>query len=274
MAAPKGKAVKNYYESEATDYNQAFYEEESPYPTLQYRHNYIVDMVEDCNFGDKIKVLDIGCGPGPMIIDLMRHEWELWGIDIAENMIEIARQRVLKSKKKNQVHLSVGDIENLDFEDEFFDLIIVSGVVEYLPGDEKWSAELDRVMKPGGVLIVNVTNRWAIRRWTAPLIEPLKRSKFIYNIGNFIKQKILRRGKLHHFPFRPRVHSPRKFDAFLADLGFKKLRHNYFDFSIFVAPFDTLLGFITIPIRKWMERFSRKKMVLFGMGYIVSARKS
>lgn len=271
----KDESVRSYYEVEADDYNQSFYEKEDPYPTLRYRHNYILGMVAEMELPADAKVLDIGCGPGEMVIDLRKDQWELWGIDIAENMVNIAHEKLAKAPVlPNKVHFSVGDIENLDFPDQSLDLIVVSGVVEYLKDDEDWSRELDRVLKPGGYMVVNVTNKHAIRRWTAPAIEFLKRSKAVYGFANFVKEKVLRRGKLNYFPFRPRVHSPKVFDQFLADKGFEKISHNYFDFSIMPAPIDTLLGFVTIPIRKRMENRSAKDPVLWGTGYIVSARKA
>jgi ubiquinone/menaquinone biosynthesis C-methylase UbiE len=265
--------VKNYYEGEARQYNKEFYLEKGGYPTLQYRHRYMLEMALQLDLPTDACILDIGCGPGEMVVDLMRHQWRVWGIDIAANMIAIAEERVQQAAAKNEVHLATGDIEQLTFADQQFDLVICSGVVEYLSGDEKWMREISRVLKPGGVLIINVTNRWALRKWTAPLIEPLKKSRFLHRCMNFVKERILRRGKLHHFPFRPRVHSPKGFDRYLADHGYQKLDFRYFDFSVMVAPFDTLLGFVTVPIRKWMERFSHRNLVLFGTGYIVSARK-
>ncbi|MEM7037231.1 MAG: hypothetical protein AAF570_09650, partial [Bacteroidota bacterium] len=92
-------------------------------------------------------------------------------------------------------------------------------------------------------------------------------------MANFFKEKVLRRGKLNYFPFRPRTHVPKEFDAFLDQLGLDKISHNYFDFSIMPAPIDTVFGFVTIPIRKRMERNSHKNRTLTGTGYIVCARK-
>jgi ubiquinone/menaquinone biosynthesis C-methylase UbiE len=266
--------VQGYYEGEAHQYDQEFYGSKRGYPTLQYRHRYMLEMVLDLKLPEDACILDVGCGPGEMVVDLMRHRWRIWGIDIAEKMVQIAREKVARVRNPNEVHLSTGDIERLDLPDRFFDVIICSGVVEYLNDDEKWMREVNRVLKPGGVLIINVTNKWALRKWTAPLIEPLKRSKALARAMNFVKERILKRGRLHHFPFRPRVHSPNAFDRYLAQHGYEKLEFRYFDFSVMVAPFDTLFGFVTIPMRRWMERYSRRNMVLNGTGYIVSARKN
>jgi ubiquinone/menaquinone biosynthesis C-methylase UbiE len=265
--------VKTYYEKEATEYDKEFYQEDSKYPTLKYRHNYMLKRIDGLNFPENAKVLDIGCGPGEMVLDLMKHNWEIWGIDIAQSMIDIASKKIEKNKTRpNIAHLAVGDIENLSFEENSFDLIVCAGVIEYLADDQKWSREITRVLKPGGVLLINITNKYAIRNWTTQMIEKLKGSKSLFAVMNFIKQIILKKGKLHHFPFKPRVHSPKAFDKFLESKGFEKLSHNYFSFSILPAPFDTLFGFATIPIRKYLERYSEKNMILNGNGYIVCSR--
>ena len=265
--------VKSYYENEAEEYNNEFYEKESKYPILKYRHNYMLKRIDEYEFPENAKVLDIGCGPGEMVLDLRKHNWEIWGIDIAQSMIDIAMKKAEKrNDKPNKVNFSTGDIENLNFPDNFFDLIICSGVIEYLDNDLKWSEQITRVMKPGGILLINVTNKHSMKNRTAGLVEKLKKNRTFFSAMDFIKQKILRKGKLHYFPFHPRLHSPRAFDAFLISKGFEKLSHNYFSFSVLPAPFDTIFGFITVPIRKYMEKYTEKNMTLTGNGYIVCAR--
>lgn len=265
--------VKPYYEKEAVEYDRQFYKEPDSYPILKYRHDYIVKRIEQFKFRDNINVLDAGCGPGEMILELARHNWNIRGVDIADNMISIAREKICQNNlSTDKIQLSTGDIEDLDFPDNFFDLIICSGIVEYLNNDDKWLHEIVRVLKADGILIVNVTNKYSVKNWSAGIIERMKNSKFLFSIMEFVKRKILKKGKLHHFPFKPRLHSPIAFDKLLTKNGFKKLSHNYFGFSILPAPLDTLLSFITIPIRKFMERYSERKMIINGTGYIVCAR--
>jgi hypothetical protein len=90
---------------------------------------------------------------------------------------------------------------------------------------------------------------------------------------NIIKKDILKKGELVRFPFRPRTHVPRNFDRFLEKNGFSKRAQRYFAFSVLPYPFDTVFGFVTLPIRKFLERYSAKNMLFFGTGYIVKARK-
>jgi len=269
----KNTRLKDYYESEAKDYNQEFYESKNSYPTLQYRQNYILDMIKHLNLSTEATILDVGCGPGDLLLAIDTQYSALQGIDIAEEMVNIANQKAI-SKQKNHIKFECGDIENLRFENASFDLIICSGVIEYLKDDIEWLKEIKRVLKPEGFLILNVTNKYSVRKWTSGLVERFKSIKPIFNFMNFVKVKVLKKGKIHYFPFKPRVHSPKKFDKFLTANGFLKVSHNYFDMAIFPAPFDTLLSFITTPIKKHLERYSRRNMVIHGTGYIVCAKRN
>ena len=264
--------VKQYYEDEAYNYNKEFYEDKEVYPTLIYRQNYILQMINSLHLPKESKILDVGCGPGELVIKLHEYFDTLIGLDIASEMIEIANRKKLKYAPNSNLTFEIGDIENLKFRNETFDLIVCSGVVEYLNNDEEWMKEVKRVLKPDGHLIINVTNKYSIRKWSWALIENLKSSKPLLVTMNFIKQRILKKGKIHHFPFRPRLHSPKKFDAFLCQNGFTKIYHNYFDFALFPAPFDALLGFLTTRIRRSMEKYTSKNMFLNGTGYIVMVK--
>lgn len=270
----KDSNVKDYYEKEAFDYDKEFYINEGKYPTLRYRHNYILQMLSEIDIEGNAKILDVGCGPGEMVKDLVKFNRKIYGIDIADEMVKIAKERISNEfKNSSNVILSQGDIENLQFENNFFDIIICSGVVEYLKDDITWLQEIKRTLKINGYLIINITNKYSIRRWTAPIIEFIKSNKTVYQFLNLFKEKVLKKGKLHYFPFEPRTHSPKGFDKFMSKNNFKKIKHNYFDFALFPAPFDTLLGFIIIPIRKYMEKFSGRNMKLNGTGYIVLYKK-
>jgi len=269
----KKDRVKNYYEKEAEDYQQEFYQSDSSYPTLRIRHNYILEMVRDMDLPSPCSILDVGCGTGELVIDLMSPNREIYGIDISSNMIKIAREKSSTSEIKNcKLTLDTGDIEHLQFDDRSFDLVICSGVIEYIKDDEAVLDELKRVTKPGGFMIINVTNKFSVRKWTAPLVESLKSSRLLYSSMNFVKESILRKGKLHYFPFKPTVHSPKAFDRQLLAKGFVKLEHRYFDFAILPAPLDTIFGVITDPMKRYMERFSKNNMTVNGTGYLVSTQ--
>jgi SAM-dependent methyltransferase len=100
------------------------------------------------------RILDAGCGSGPLSAALRDAGAVVTGFDASTAMVELARQRLGEDA---DVH--VADLgEPLPFADAEFDDIVASLVLHYL---EDWAgplAELRRVLKPGGRLIVSVNH--------------------------------------------------------------------------------------------------------------------
>lgn len=97
-----------------------------------------------------LRVLDAGCGAGALITQLQDKGAEVSGFDGSAGMIELARQRL-----GDDVDLRVADLAaELPYGDSEFDIAVLSLVLHYL---EDWApplAELRRVLKPGGRLVV------------------------------------------------------------------------------------------------------------------------
>ena len=103
------------------------------------------------------KVLDVGCGTGTDAIALrakVGHRGEVVGIDAAPEMIAVARDKA--TKQGADIDFRVGLIEEIPFPDDCFDLVLSSFMLHHLPDDlkRKGLAEIRRVLKPGGCLLV------------------------------------------------------------------------------------------------------------------------
>ncbi|GAA4141870.1 class I SAM-dependent methyltransferase [Leifsonia shinshuensis] len=104
------------------------------------------------------RVLDVGCGSGPILADLLERGAIVTGIDSSAGMLEQARARL-----GDAVDLRVADLaEPLPFEDDTFDDVVASQVLHYLKDWAPCLAELHRVLKPGGRLIVSEEHPSAI----------------------------------------------------------------------------------------------------------------
>lgn len=101
-----------------------------------------------------LRVLDAGCGSGPLSAALRAKGAITTGFDGSPTMIELARQWL-----GGDAPLHVADLaEPLPFNDHAFDVVVASLLLHYL-GD--WAgplAELRRVLKPGGRLVVSVNH--------------------------------------------------------------------------------------------------------------------
>jgi len=105
-----------------------------------------------------LTVLDAGCGDGINLVGLRtvaeRHalNMQLFGVDY--NPVRLARARRVDS----DVRLQQGSLYRLPFADASFDIILCNHVIEHVPDTPSALAELYRVLRGGGLLIVGVPN--------------------------------------------------------------------------------------------------------------------
>ncbi len=102
------------------------------------------------------RVLDAGCGTGTLTLALLRTlrvPVKLTALDLSLSSMATARKYVEKDRRRDQkVQFTQGNILSLPFADESFDLILTSGVLEYVPLDDGFT-ELARVIARGGHLL-------------------------------------------------------------------------------------------------------------------------
>ncbi|MFI9503802.1 class I SAM-dependent methyltransferase [Nocardia sp. NPDC052566] len=97
-------------------------------------------------------VLDVGCGSGPTLVDLLEGGATVVGVDGSKALIDIARDRVGSGPE-----LYVADLADpLPFDDSTFDDVVCSLTLHYLEDWHSPLTEIRRVLKPGGRLILSV----------------------------------------------------------------------------------------------------------------------
>ena len=129
------------------------------YGGFTYHPKYWTDVVKDFvsyyNLQPGAKILDIGCAKGFMLFDFKRQfpEIEVRGIDISKYAIENSHHEVKQ-------FLSVGDAKKIDFDDNYFDLVVSINTVHNLDIDDckKSIQEISRVSKKHSFLTVDAFN--------------------------------------------------------------------------------------------------------------------
>jgi SAM-dependent methyltransferase len=258
-----------FWSNIAEEYLRDQYRSVKHYPALWLRHRYTLDLLD----AEARHVLDIGCGPGEMLVDLLDRGCTVAGTDIAEGMITLARQNTAKHPRGGSVDLRVGDIEAMSYADGSFDTVICDGVIEYLDGDAKALGELNRVLKPGGALIISVRNKACPARAIDLVTDPLKSSRAGSALLTALKRAITRNpaAKIFFTPYRK--HWPWEFHRSLRLAGFEKEDFRYYHFYPFFVPFDKLAPRLFVRGGLAMERLSRTGLGWLASGYIVKARK-
>jgi demethylmenaquinone methyltransferase / 2-methoxy-6-polyprenyl-1,4-benzoquinol methylase len=118
-------------------------------------------------------ILDVATGTGDFAIVAAKLGIEkIYGIDIADRMLDIGKTKIRKQGLTDKIHLENGKAESIRFEDSFFDAIIVAFGVRNFENLEKGLLEMHRVVKHEGKIVV--------LEFSKPKIFPVKQVYFFY----------------------------------------------------------------------------------------------
>ena len=101
-------------------------------------------------------LLDVATGTGDFAFEAIQKlaPEKVVGVDISEGMLSIARHKISKRNLQHVFSVQIGDSEGLNFEDNTFDAITVGFGVRNFENLEKGLADIFRVLKPDGKLVV------------------------------------------------------------------------------------------------------------------------
>ena len=102
-------------------------------------------------------VLDVGCGNGYTLSHYARCGAQVFGLDLTSSALDLSRKRFALDGL--DCHLVQGDAEWLPFPDRSFDLVVSAGVLHHTPHIETAIAEIHRVLKPSGTIILMLYHR-------------------------------------------------------------------------------------------------------------------
>lgn len=97
-------------------------------------------------------VLDVGTGPGQLLVELGRRRPDLriTGIDLSPDMVALAGDNVRRAGLGDRVTIRAADVADLPFEDGSFDLVVSTLSMHHWAAVAPAVAELARVLRPGG----------------------------------------------------------------------------------------------------------------------------
>ena len=118
-------------------------------------------------------ILDIATGTGDLAINLTKTgAKKIIGLDISPGMLDVGKKKILEKNLQDIIEMVVGDSENLQFSEHYFDAVTVAFGVRNFENLEKGLSELYRVLKPGGTLVVLETS--------VPVKTPFKQGYHFY----------------------------------------------------------------------------------------------
>jgi SAM-dependent methyltransferase len=115
------------------------------------RRRIVAGELERLDLTPGCQVLDAGCGAGQTLDDLA----ELGSVECAQG-VDTSPEAVSAAQARGHLDVQVSDVESLPHDDGAFDLVTCLDVIEHTPDDRATFAELYRVTRPGGYLLVTV----------------------------------------------------------------------------------------------------------------------
>jgi ubiquinone/menaquinone biosynthesis C-methylase UbiE len=131
------------------------------------------ELVAACSSGT---ALEVGSGPGRLAVEMagFAPELQITGLDITPDMVDMANRRAMEAGVAGRVRFEVGDVGAMPFDDSQFDLVVSTFSMHHWPDPARGMAEIQRVLKPGGVGYIYDLSRWVLDGVHESPILPLR----------------------------------------------------------------------------------------------------
>lgn len=152
------------------------------------------------NLAPGARVLDIGCGRGVLLGELANRGFEVCGIEISEEAVRGADPRA-------EIRIAAR-VADAGFEPASFDEVILWHVFEHMDGPRETLVEVNRILRPGGSLVIAVPNfSSAQARWTGAAWFHLDLPRHLYHfpaaaLCDLLTQTGFEVESEHHFSLR------------------------------------------------------------------------
>lgn len=133
---------KNYYDSWGLD-SQDFSTEQMKKATFHVKLDIIERYLPPAG-----RILDIGCATGFFLDAARQRGWDCFGVELSPYSSDIAR------KKIGQERIVTGRLEEAGFNDDFFDAVVMTDLIEHVADVRPFIDEVARILKPGGIVAI------------------------------------------------------------------------------------------------------------------------
>lgn len=164
------------------------------------------------------QILDFGCGPGIISMQLARLGYDVMGLDGSAEMVRVAREQAEKCGIKN-ISFNHSQADHVELPTARFDAVVCSSVVEYVAEDMALISKLIASLKPGGHLIISVPHANSLVGSAEDIMRSVK--------------SVTRGHRGRHLSYSLRRYHKTEFSSKLKHLGLVDIRCKSFEFPWF-----------------------------------------
>ena len=213
--------VNTHFDATVSYWDAIYREPDLQGVIYQQRQAAVLDYVDDAHLQPQARVLEIGCGAGHLTVRLAERSMQVNAVDASPGMVELTARQARDAGYEKRVVVAQADAHSLPFESGYFDLVVAVGVIPWLHSPGEAVAEMARVLRSGGQLVLTADNGARLSSFTDPrgmlALTPLRR---IYHA-------------VRNRPGRAvsHLHSPRRIDRFVADAGLRAVARRTIGFG-------------------------------------------
>ena len=179
MALGKYEEADDYLSKMYSEFNELFDDEFFDYrPAMR-----LIKQIIEMKYKERISICDLGCGNGELLLNLDNEKYDLYGADLSDKRVSR-----LVSHGINAVSSRV---EKIPFDDRTMDVVSCLECLEHVFDPTMVLKEIERVLKPGGRLLISVPyqanceSETHVRQWDERRLFSLLEEKF--EIENMIR---------------------------------------------------------------------------------------
>jgi len=169
----KVRLVRQHFKHEASYWDAAYKGTDFISRVIQTRQAKVLELAGELPLHNNARVLEVGSGFGVTIVELAQRGHTVETVDIIEEMLDLTMCHAAEAHVLEKISLSLGDVGNLQFAGNIFDLVLAVGVLDWLSYPRTAIKELIRVAQPGGYIIVTFGNSWRLNYIFDPLFNPV-----------------------------------------------------------------------------------------------------
>ncbi|HEV7585911.1 MAG TPA: methyltransferase domain-containing protein [Solirubrobacteraceae bacterium] len=171
--------VNAHFDSSASYWDGVYRGEDLQGIIYLQRQAAVLEYVDQAHLERDAQILEIGCGAGHLTMQLADRALRVDAVDASPAMVDSTAARAGEHGVLDRVAVRVADVHELPFETDHFDLVVAVGVIPWLHSPADAVAEMARVLRPGGELVLTADNGARLVSFTDPrgllALTPLKR---------------------------------------------------------------------------------------------------
>jgi ubiquinone/menaquinone biosynthesis C-methylase UbiE len=260
--------VREVFESSASFWREVYVADDVYGVIYQERRTAVLSMLHRLALPKGIPVLEVGCGAGFLSVALAKQGHKITATDVAASMVANTRTLADEAGVGPLVETRQCDTHHLPFPDRSFGLVLAIGVLPWVSSVEDAIREMQRVLEPGGYLILTADNRYGLHRilhpyaWVQSTLSRLARALSVRCAHKCLPQA--------------KICSTRAFDAQLLALGLKRVSGATLGFGPFWLLNRVLPRTAAVKLHSTLQAFADRGTPLFrstGAHYLTLSQR-